>query len=553
MMRHRSLPHLLFILLVILYPHMIALGASHHEPDIPDAWAAVAPGIEFQKYHLTSPRAINIFVARMDRTNLGVAIESSIAQGRLSGGTETVGGMAARYEQAINYWGETWGNRNRVVVSINGYFFGSSFELPGVPWSGQIHSGWYAKRYYETTGDAGFVWKLNREAYIGKCIYHRPERNDIYFPSAAYDPNIDAINVARSDEQLILFTPQYDATTKTLETGAIPRVEILIELSRPGLLVSDPAYVRGYIREIRRNNGSTPIPFDHAVLAAWGDVGSAMVSRINSDAIAVGDEVRITQEIKDCTSEPVQHDWSKVYAGIGGDYHFLRNGVYYAPNNPDATWPNSRTVIAYNASYVYYIVVDAFDPGVSVGITIPELSNFLKGTLGATDAVSLDSGTSSTMVVNGTVVKNTYCNYTRNCGSQGATVITPPGEYAPSTGSAIQWNSVENQAYVGNGMMMVVVEPRVRSSSFVPSQLVNATQQTSLRLGPGTNYATLATISPGAQGQVQSHDINGVLSKGSYWWKVAFGGSVGWVKEEALQGGQVPSPEFQLYLPVIEN
>lgn len=557
-MRLRRISHLFILILFILYPTGMVLSAPENEPESPDAWSAVAPGIEYQKYHLTTPtykRDINIFVARMDRSNLGVAIESSIAQGRLSGGTETIGGMAARYDQAINYWGETWGNRNRVVVAINGYFFGYPEELPGVPWSGQIHSGWYAKRYSETVGDAGFVWKLNREAYIGKCVYHRSERNDVYFVGAAYDPNINAINVVRTDEQLILYTPQYDATTKTLENGATPRVEILIELTRPGLLVSDPSNVRGYIREIRRNNGSTPIPFDHVVLAAWGDVGSAMVNRINSDDIVVGNEVRITQEITDCPSETVQHDWSKAYAGIGGDYHFLKDGGYYAPNNPDATWPNSRTVIAYNASYVYYIVVDAFDPGVSLGITIPELSYFLTRTLGATDAVSLDSGTSSTMVINGKVVNNTYCNYTRNCGTQGTTGITPLGTNAPSSGSAIQWSSAESQAYVGNGMMMVVVEPKSSSSSFVEGQIVSANQQTSIRLGPGTNYPALATMFTAEQGQVERHSVNGVLAKGSYWWKVAVGGSVGWVKEEALIGGQIPkSPaDVELYLPIIER
>ncbi len=110
-MRFRRISHLFILILFILYPTGMVLSAPENEPESPDAWSAVAPGIEYQKYHVgkpTYPRDINIFVARMDRSNLGVAIESSIAQGRLSGGTETIGGMAARYDQAINYWGETW-------------------------------------------------------------------------------------------------------------------------------------------------------------------------------------------------------------------------------------------------------------------------------------------------------------------------------------------------------------------------------------------------------------------------------------------------------------
>src|SRR4030043_1010452 len=78
-------------------------------------WDLVAPGIEYQKYQLPDPN--NVFVVRMDRTNLGVTLESSIAQGKLSQGRETVSGMYARYDQALNYWGgganpPTWGCGN---------------------------------------------------------------------------------------------------------------------------------------------------------------------------------------------------------------------------------------------------------------------------------------------------------------------------------------------------------------------------------------------------------------------------------------------------------
>jgi len=322
-------------------------------------------------------------------------------------------------------------------------------------------------------------------------------------------------------------------------------------------LVSDPAYVQGTIRGIRKNNGSTPIPFDHVVLAAWGDVGNVLVNRINSDDIQVGDEVRITQEIDDCPVD-TQHDWTKAYASIGGDYHFLRSGAYYAPSNSDATWPNSRTVVAYNTSYVYFVVVDAFDPGVSEGITIPELNNFLRNTLAATDAVSLDSGTSSTMVVNGQVVNNTYCTFTRDCGMQNRLEITPPGMNRAAPGSAIEWSPLDNQAYVGNGLMMVYVEPRALSSSFHAGETVTATTATSMWLGPGTNYATTASISPGAQGVVQAHGLDGVLAKGFCWWKVAFGGNTGWVKEGILEGEPPePSPlvlgNFNRFFPIIEQ
>jgi hypothetical protein len=115
-----------------------------------------------------------------------------------------------------------------------------------------------------------------------------------------------------------------------------------------------------------------------------------------------------------------------------------------------------------------------------------------------------------------------------------------------------------SESLAATGMMMVVVEPLQRSLSFSISQTVTVTAATDLRLGPGTNYASLGTLSPGAQGTVQNHinNLNGVLAKGSYWWKLLANGSTGWVKEEALQGGS-PPPEpprpFSLFLPTLDR
>ena len=82
---------------------------------MPD-WTQIANGIEYRQFTLPDPN--NIFVTRMDRGNLNVTVESCIAQGKLVSGKETVSGMAARYDQTINYWGQTWGPRNKVVVAI---------------------------------------------------------------------------------------------------------------------------------------------------------------------------------------------------------------------------------------------------------------------------------------------------------------------------------------------------------------------------------------------------------------------------------------------------
>lgn len=563
-MKLRKMALSMLLTLLAMLPNRWALAASPEDANLPQDWQAVAPGIDYQKFHINNPRPVDIFVTRMQRSNLSTTIESSIAQGRLSGGVETVSNMAQRYDQAINYWGSTWGNRNDVVVAINGYFFGGLEEPPGVPWSGVVHSGWYAKRFYETRGDAGFAWKSDRTAHIGSCVTHPGSANYVTFVRSNYTPNINDVNVVHDQEGTILYTPQYDASTLTAAGSDIPKAEILIEMTRPAMVLPTPAKAIGFVRDIRVNAGSTPLPFDHVVLASWGDDGLTMQDKIAAGLIAIGDEVHITQEIADCPSVP-SHDWTKTYASLGGDYHFLTDGVVRTVfSNPDAAVRNSRTAIAFNADYIYFVVVDGFNLNVSEGINIPDLGNFLltNPDILATDAVSMDSGTSSEMAINGEVVNNTYCNYTRDCGMRVPEGASPPpgGLTLPLDQTyGINWTDEVGvvEPLVGSGMLMVVVEPITRSLTYTPTQAITVTAAADIRLGPGTNYAVLSSVPAGSDGEIVAHanHMEGVLAKGSYWWKVAFGDVVGWVKEEQLSGGTPPPPplDFSVFLPYTQR
>lgn len=549
----RGLALLLLVLpLLISYP---ASGASGDDlQQSPTAWGVLATGIEYQKYRLTNPRPVNIFVTRMDRSNPALTIESSIAQGKLAAGRESITGMAGRYNQAINFWGNSWGGRNRVVVAINGYFFDGA---TGTPWSGVANSGWYAKRFDDYVGDAGFAWTLNRTAHIGSCVFHNGGKNIITFTRTGYNPSIRGVNQPAGEDELILYTPQYDSDTNTASSPGNPVLEILVEMTRPSLVLPTPAMAMGIIRDIRDHAGSTLLPFDHVVISTWGDVRTTMVDKIAAGEITIGDEVGISQEISDCSSSP-RNNWTKTYASIGGDYHFLNDGVIRSDfSNPDAAVRNSRTAIAFNDSYIYFIVVDAFDPGVSEGLTIAQLAGFAKNTLLATWGVSLDSGTSSTMVINGEVINNTECNFTRDCGmllgdeqnSLQDQLILPLDETYKT-----EWDDATGaiEPLVGTGMLMVVSEPAIYSRMFVSAMTVATNRNSSLHLGPGNNYGFLTTIPQGASGVIlpQAAGVNGVLAKGSYWWKVDFNGVTGWIREDNLVGGRMPF-DYKLYLPQI--
>ena len=304
----------------------------------------------------------------------------------------------------------------------------------------------------------------------------------------------------------------------------------------------------GVIKEIRDLTGNSLVPFDHIVLSATG----AERTKLKNNA-AVGDQVQIAQEISNCLVAQYPFDYTNTYAGLGGDYHFLSNGVIRTDfSNPDAAVANSRTAVGFNAEYVFFVVVDAFNKGVSEGMKIAELADFFKNTLGASWAVSLDSGGSSTMVVNGAVVNNTTCNFTRDCGMRelvdGNLPIEPylEKQYDPLTTTAVE-------PLVGDAMMMVSVLPRALSATFVTNQAVLTLVDTALRLGPGENYGRIITIPSSTQGSVLAHGggLNGVRAKGgdayaaadAFWWKINFNGQIGWVREDALWGGTLPGNE----------
>ena len=454
-------------------------------------WQSIVPGIDYQEFTVSGPN--NLFVARMDRANLDCTIDTMIGQGKLVGGTERVSSMAARREGSIGYWGEVWGQSYDVVAAVNGDFYSS-----GVPVSGQISSGWYAKRFGNFTGGSGFAWQLDRDAFMGECVRHIANKQKAAYPATGNDQNIHGVNTIRDTNQLILYTHHYDLTTGTDDSGA----EVLVEMTRPTLILPTPNFAVGTVVEIRENAGSTVVPFDHVVLSAHGTAASTLLNNVS-----IGAEVQISQEIThyehDC-STPNPWDWTKTYASIGGSYHFLEEGEVQTFDDPGATQRHPRTAVAFDDDYIYFIVVDGRS-AISVGMNMTELGNFCLDYLAAVEGINQDGGGSSTMWLDGEVMN------------------------VPSDGS---------ERSVANGLMMVVVQPMEQSSRFAADQDVSVVTAIEVRIGPGTNYAESDSLPANTDGVVLDHSLSGILATGAYWWKCDFSGVVGWVPESALLEGE---------------
>ncbi len=485
MMKPRLLLCLTALAIGLLAPAQPAQSA-------PAGWEIVASGVSYREWLLPGPNRVH--VARMDRSNPSVILDSSLAQGALGIGVETVSEMAGRYDEAINAWGGTWGARNRVVVAVNGSFFDRS---SGDPVSGVIHSGWFTKWYGSLEGGSGFAWTLERNAFLGQCVYRRPDRQVVTFLASGQRQTIGGIDVPMGGQDLIVYTPDYESQGPLGDST----LQVLVELNRPAMIMPLPAMVTGTVTAVRRSRNPYAILFDHVLLAANGEAQTEALANTH-----VGDRVGLSMEISDlgpdCKSH-ISYDWTKAYAGVGGSFDFLRDGVIRSFDDLGATRRNPRTAVCFNDESIDFVVVDGRAPGVSIGMTIDELARFCAETLGDTQGINQDGGGSSTLWLNGEV---------RNRPSDGA------------------------ERPVANGLMMVVVEAQQRSHRFAPGDRVIAVEETEMRVGPGSNFRSLTTVPQGSSALILPHNnhLEGVLAKGSYWWKAQVNGAVGWIAQEAL-------------------
>jgi hypothetical protein len=468
-MRIRTAFFLAITWLVMFWPTDIA----HSETE----WGTVAEGIDFQQFVLPGPN--RAFVARMDRSSPDVIVDSTVAQGKLYEGTETVTGMAERYDQSIVGWGSRWDATGKVAVAINGIFYDPS---TGVPQSGQIQGGWYIKRFEDHSGGIEFAFNRDQEAFIGGCVMHPDDEQWVYFLDRGKKLELGGINVPQNAKNMVIYTPQFDFHTHTGSNG----VEVLVEMLQPAGIGSR---AKGVIRGIREA-GSTRIPFDHVVISAKGSAGSWLAQYAR-----VGERVGILSSIDhtsgDCR-DTYPESWDAAFASIGGSFNFLHDGdIVNYDHNAGATARHPRTAVCLNDRYLYFIVVDGRQPGYSVGMTSDELARFCRDRLDATWGINQDGGGSSAMWLDGEIVNQ------------------------PSDGQ---------ERLVANGLTMVVLDPISKSTKFEVGEPVRTLREADIRVGPGDNYAAFTSIPEDEPGIILSHinNLNGVHARGAHWWRVSF-------------------------------
>ena len=196
----------------------------------------------------------------------------------------------------------------------------------------------------------------------------------------------------------VVFTPTYGPSTRTKGGG-----EVILEKAGDGpwLPLQVSQTYRARIRAVQ-TNGNTRLDRDTMVL--W--LPPALLASLPE--VTPGAQLQI--------STATTPDLKGVKAAIGGGPAIIENGKAFAVKNPPPGTPPSyserskferhpRSAVGWSPTHVYFVTVDGRQPGLSVGIKLAELAEFM-AELGCTEAMNFDGGKSAQMWMNGQIMNS---------------------------------------------------------------------------------------------------------------------------------------------------
>jgi hypothetical protein len=321
----------------------------------------IAPGIELVEIKRGDfgPWTIHALIldpARV-RLGLGIALDEIV-------GSEPVSSIAARHG---------------ADAAVNGGYFRTTGLLKGEP-AGMLAVG--GKILSEPARGRASLAVTNAGGRLRLAIAQVTVRAELQVqdgPSCA----VDGFNRDRGPNELIILTPEFHRTTLTDPSG----MEAVVK--------------KGRIVELRDRLGSAPIPEDGFVISGRGaardwmrlslkpGAGAALKTALEArpalpfvPEFILGGGPRLLAEGKPVPSEA---------AAYPSDFYGTRH-----PRTAAGLCGDGTIVLA---------VVDGRQPKISVGFSIDELAG-LMAELGCVEAINMDGGGSSTMVVGGRVVNS---------------------------------------------------------------------------------------------------------------------------------------------------
>jgi exopolysaccharide biosynthesis protein len=324
----------------------------------------VRDGVEYAELErAVSGKPVKMNLLRLDLTKVRLdvvhALDSAI-------GLETTSSIAARHGAlaAIN------AGFFRLDTSI---FAGENVSLLMI--NGQLLS--------ENINNRTSLFIVNEESSTRTNI--EKGNPTVRFFGKKFNEIVSGINRERKNDELILYTPEFNSTTLTDGNG----IEAVIK--------------KGKVVRVFSNKGSNSIPADGFILSASGKFSDKLRTlRIGSK---IKSELSFSKPITDSSS----FDIPKLEDIVGGVPQLIKNGKI------EITWEQEKTNKAFvetrhrrtavaklKDGKFLMVTVDGRSES-SGGIGLEDLAKLLLE-FGATDAMNLDGGGSTTMYLDGKVV-----------------------------------------------------------------------------------------------------------------------------------------------------
>lgn len=268
-----------------------------------------------------------------------------------------------------------------------------------------INAGFFRLDKSIFNGDPAGVFVANSrilsESYadrIALLIYKEKANDDLVFAHLAFEGSIEyrkkqkveikGLNRQRKDaDDLVVFTPEFQQTTLTNPNG----LEIVVRNNR--------------IAQILDGRGSTPIPKNGFVVSATGKFRDSLKSLKNGEIV----KLSVGVVPRDGIEEIMRRKTGFLMDVVGGVPQLIKNGKI------EITWEQEkssksfvetrhpRTAIAkLKDGRALLVTVDGRSEA-SGGISLQELAEMLLE-MGASEAMNLDGGGSTTMFLDGKVV-----------------------------------------------------------------------------------------------------------------------------------------------------
>lgn len=203
------------------------------------------------------------------------------------------------------------------------------------------------------------------------------------------------LNEDRRPNAAVLYTPRLGTSTRTYGGR-----EFVLERAGSGAWLPLRAG-QVYAAQVReaRDGGNTRLTSDIMVLS----LGPSLAAR--SPRLAAGSLLKI--------STATAPDLSNVQTALGGGPQLVHEGKEQSSYDHRSHQRHPRAAFGWNAKHYFFVTVDGRQPGLSMGMTLPELAAYL-AKLGCDEAMNLDGGGSAELWVEGKVVNNPCYGYERS-------------------------------------------------------------------------------------------------------------------------------------------